>query len=274
VIDLDLTLLPPVGGFSSEDLGSWQDFYNQITSTMSELSIYNDINFEFSVYSPNDINIHPQIEKGYFVLSIKYKSDVCDVKLSATQQNACKNILQYLFEQSDYNAEVIQGSLNSGGFVIPKNSVNLCCPDCGPMQVGYLEKSVNIGGRGDQNFTFIVTPFKSFLNILPELNCPISATASGNAWNNFNSNGYNLTQNGEFDTAFNQLKTYIPSLSSFGVGQYGSSNLLSQLSEQVGLMTSGQSTVLNYLLTSGLVVGCDESNYFVYTNSQYSELFY
>ena len=265
---MELDLVPPVGGFNSTSLTSWEDFYNQITSVVSSLSIYSDLGFEIDVYEPGNTLIHPQIESGYFVLSIKYKSDKCDVRISASQNTPCTSILQYFFEQNEYSLESIQESLTNG-FMISKSSANLCCPDCGPMSVSYIQYS----GQAT-----VFTPFQTFLTLLPEVNCPISATSSGIIWNSFNSyiNNLNpvpiLDQSSDFANAYSLLSPILGANVSKGLGQYGDPSLLLQLYGQIMQVPSvSRTSLLNFILTNGIVVGCDEDNYFVFNNEVYAQ---
>ena len=153
------------------------------------------------------------------------------------------------------------------------------------MMVGYIQFSrvrgnlgtifEKFGGPVEPTPAEVVTPFANFLNLVSR-ECPISATASGVTWNNFQNtlNNFNpiptLTQSSEFDQAVQSLG--VPG--SLGVGQYGQPGLLAQLNEQLSLLGSGANNLKTLFLQNGLIVGCDDDNYFVYSNEQYSAKFY
>lgn len=77
-----VTSINVISGSSSND---WLIFYQQIIDVIQEQEIFNDKVLSFEVYEPGNINIHPQIEDGYYVLSIKYESEVCDLKIKASE---------------------------------------------------------------------------------------------------------------------------------------------------------------------------------------------
>jgi hypothetical protein len=74
---ISLTLNPP----TSDDLSGWEEFYNQIITSIQSSQVLDGVELFIDVYEPGDNRIHPQIEEGYYVLSVKYKSDVCGLKL-------------------------------------------------------------------------------------------------------------------------------------------------------------------------------------------------
>jgi hypothetical protein len=75
---IELQINPPIGN-------DWVEFYNQIIDIINESEIFNGIDFIFEIIDIGSQNIHSQILDGYPVLSIKYKSDSCSVKVSATE---------------------------------------------------------------------------------------------------------------------------------------------------------------------------------------------
>ena len=66
---------------------AWEDFYQQVIDVIQQQDIFSDKVLSFEIYEPGNDNIHPQITEGYYVLSIKYDSPVCDLRLKATKRN-------------------------------------------------------------------------------------------------------------------------------------------------------------------------------------------
>lgn len=77
----NLNLNPPV----EDSLEGWVEFYNQIVDVITESEVLSGIELFIDVYEPSNTSIHPNIEEGYYVLSVKYKSDVCSLRLSASE---------------------------------------------------------------------------------------------------------------------------------------------------------------------------------------------
>ena len=257
-VDFDAILDVPSGNTQQD----WEDYYQQIIDIILSQDIFLSKNFIFTVYPPGDENIHTQIEEGHYVLSVKYQSDVCDVKIGASQKVSCKSILRYLFEINNYDAEDILGSITYG-LTIPKSEQNLCCPDCGPQFVSYLQYKI-----GPPNAFIIKTPFSDFLTDISGT-CSISATGSSPNWGNFESylslNSLTLTSDSEFDNAFNDIYSLIPASLANGIGQYGSPGILSELYELILMVNSNQVSLLGSIFTNGLKIYCDEDNYYVTT---------
>jgi len=70
---------PPV----TNDETGWNQFYEQIISELNAQEIFSEEVFLYDIYEPGNENIHPQIELGYWVLSIKYSSPVCDLRIKS-----------------------------------------------------------------------------------------------------------------------------------------------------------------------------------------------
>lgn len=64
----------------------WEDFYQQVIDVVQEQEIFSNKVLSYEIYEPGNENIHPQITPGYYVLSIKYDSPVCDLRLKATEE--------------------------------------------------------------------------------------------------------------------------------------------------------------------------------------------
>jgi hypothetical protein len=76
----------------------------------------------------------------------------------------------------------------------------------------------------------------------------------------------------DFNNAYLLLAPILGSNTSKGIGQYGDPSLLLQLYGQIMQVPSGsRASLLNFILTNGIVVGCDQNNYFVFSNEQYAQ---
>jgi len=60
-----------------------EEFYAQVIDLIQEQEIFSDKALSFEIYEPGNDNIHPQISQGYWVLSIKYESEICDLRIKA-----------------------------------------------------------------------------------------------------------------------------------------------------------------------------------------------
>ena len=264
--EVDIILDIPSGDTQQD----WETYYQQIIDLIMTQDIFFGKNFNFSVYSPGDSNIHPQIEGGHYVLSAKYQSDVCDVRISASRKVVCESILRYLFESNSFSAEAIVGDINYG-LTIPKSEQTLCCPDCGPQFISYLQYSV-----GPENLSSIKTPFQDFLETLSPVDCIVSATAGSPiegeymttpAWGNFESyvnlNSITVSNSLDFGDAYQELYDILPSVISRGIGQYGYPEILPELLDLISQVSSNQLSLLSSILTNGLMIYCDDDNYYV-----------
>ena len=100
----------------SNTLEAWQDFYQQVINLIKQQDIFSDKNLIFEIYEPGNANIHPQITEGYYVLSVKYDSPVCNLRLKATEpsqvtKNYCLTIRTKFFSFSNRYIDNIGGQL-------------------------------------------------------------------------------------------------------------------------------------------------------------------
>ena len=81
--DLNSSTTISVAEPTSNTQEAYEVFYQQIIDAIQSQEIFSDKALSFEVYEPGNPNIHPQITSGYYVLSIKYDSPVCDLRLKA-----------------------------------------------------------------------------------------------------------------------------------------------------------------------------------------------
>lgn len=81
--DLSSSITFDVSPPNSNDEAGWTEFYEQIINQLNTADIFSSEVFINDIYEPGNENIHPQIESGYWVLSIKYDSPVCDLRIKA-----------------------------------------------------------------------------------------------------------------------------------------------------------------------------------------------
>lgn len=252
----ELINLSPNLGNNLED---WSNYYEQITNVISEQEIFSDLDLIYTIFEPGNPNIHPYIEKDHYVLSIKYKSNVCDLKIDALD-NSCQSFLKYFFEEIRYSTSELSYYLENG-FNLTYSSTKFCCPTCGPNIISYLNIS-------DYN------PLEIFISTIdPSSLCNISATSSGTSsyFDDFSNwcldtsqhNGYSLNINNsiDFEYAYTLLETY-GTVSS--VGQYGNPNMLL---EYVNLLQyvdiSDLESFIDISMSEGIVYWCDDDGYHI-----------
>lgn len=233
-----------------------EDYYQQIIDIINEQDFLNETDISFDLLQPGDPNIHPNIVENYWVLSMKYDRENCDIRVSATSETACTFILQYFFEENNWNAESILSSLDTGGIIISEEEANLCCPECGPQLLGFLQHSPS----GTQSFKELYDEY-----VGGEPNCLVMATASSTStWDNFtNWYSYSISNNSEFDSVYNSLSAFQSNLTDFyGIGQYGEPNLLTRF---ISLITGvdDENSVFEGILSRGLYINCEGGNYVV-----------
>jgi len=82
--DLNSTQTISIAAPVSNTPQAWEDFYQQVIDVIQQQDIFSDKVLSFEIYEPGNDNIHPQITEGYYVLSVKYDSPVCNLRLKAT----------------------------------------------------------------------------------------------------------------------------------------------------------------------------------------------
>ena len=81
--DLNSSTTISVASPTANTQEAYEVFYQQIIDAVQSQEIFSDKILSFEVYEPGNPSIHPQITGGYYVLSIKYDSPVCDLRLKA-----------------------------------------------------------------------------------------------------------------------------------------------------------------------------------------------
>jgi hypothetical protein len=269
-----------LNGPSGNTLQDWENFYQQIIDAISSEEIFSDRSFIFDIYEPGNTNINSNMLPGYHVLSVKYESEICDVKVSATQPNPCQSLFEFFITQMVDNPAggalpqipLFQNTIEltnilTQGFTLSKSDFNFCCDDCGPRQISFLQ-FIDVNPTPPP-ISIVTTPYLDFIQ--NEFGCPISATSNDPTSLSAYST-YSFTNSPEFLQTYNNLSSLSTFINQFGMGEYGETSLLSEV-YQVLIGVSASITNWNPLIKSiledGLVVGCDNDNYYVFNNSSY-----
>lgn len=238
-------------------------FYQQVIDVILSQDIFSNMNLEFEIYDPSNTNIHNRIENGFYVLSIKYSSNVCNLRVSAKPSLSCIDPIQYLFYTSGYNTNTILSNLNSG-MIITDLSLNFCCPTCGPASLA---------------------TFASMDNFIKEIytqSCSLSATASINNYNTYDSlwstpvdhDTFTISSNITFNSNINDLSSILPRvyIDKEGISEYGSSDIFSSLISNtilLGLNFTQSTAFLSSIFDSGIVVSCNQQGLFIGNITQF-----
>jgi hypothetical protein len=237
---------------------SIEDFYEPIIDVINNSEIFSGDDLVFEILEPGNENIHPNMADGFWVLSIKHDRPICDIRVSASSGTECVLILNYFFQENNWSTEQVINELDNGGLIISQEEINLCCPNCGPQILGFLQYPIT----GTQ-------PFKLLYEELVSPICPVMATASTMAWNQFLTWYFGPIQNdSEFDLIYNNLSPYEKEASdAFGIGQYGSPGLLSSFITLISGLDDPQLAFVQ-ILSRGLYINCEGGNYVLRTPSE------
>ena len=234
------------------------DFYDQIINVIESEEIFSEVDFEFEILEPGNENIHPRMANGYWVLSMSYHRP-CDIRISVIDESPCKLILQYFFEEYNYIAEDILSAIDSGPFVVPISNDNLCCPDCGPQLLGFLQYTEN--GSGNETFKNLYDEYIGEDLPVCDVMKHAVATPSNDQFNLWFTGTVN--NNAEFTTVIANLSGQSAQQADiFGIGQYGSPNLLTAFVNLVQ-QSDYPDLLFKELLERGIVINCEDENYIV-----------
>ena len=250
----DVVLELPVDDGESEVT----EFYDQIINVIESEEIFSEVDFEFEILEPGNENIHPRMSDGYWVLSMSYPRP-CDIRISVIDESPCQLILEYFFSQYNYVAEHILSAIDSGPFIVPISTENLCCPDCGPQLLGFLQYTEN--GLGNETFKNLYDEYIGEDPLVCDVMKHAVATPSNDQFNLWFTGTVN--NNAEFTTVISNLSgTPAQQADIFGIGQYGSPNLLTTFLNLVQ-QSDYPDYLFKELLERGIVINCEDENYIV-----------
>jgi hypothetical protein len=168
-------------------------------------------------------------------------------------------ILEYFFTQYNYVAEDILSAIDSGPFIVPISTENLCCPDCGPQLLGFLQYTEN--GLGNETFKNLYDEYIGEDPLVCDVMKHAVATPSNDQFNLWFTG--TVSNNAEFTTVIANLSgTPAQQADIFGIGQYGSPNLFTTFLNLVQ-QSDYPELLFKELLERGLVIECNQESYIV-----------